>query len=168
MRGISHFLRFLSVPYCNIQFYDDFSSFTNLGVLGIKEVKSHFSIFFGKPHSTCLCRFSQSEMRLLEILVFVGFCLAFIKAESNADEKLDDSLDDQPAEESFLEDEPTNTAEESPLNEEPKEQDRRRLLPRVIIPIGIPSNINKPFFRVCYCFRFRCKGKCDVCTFNTF
>ena len=98
-------------------------------------------------------------MRLLEILVFVGLCLAFIKAESNTDEKFDDFLNDQPAEESFLEDEPGNTAEESPLNEEPKEQDRRRLLPRVIVPIGIPSNINSAFFRVCYCFRLRCYGK---------
>ena len=109
----------------------------------------------------------SAKMRLLEILVFVGCCLAFIQAESNTDEKLDDSLNDQPAGESFLEDEPAKTPEESPLNEEPKEQDPRQFIrPRITIPIGIPSNINSGFFRVCYCFRVRCKGKCDVCTFN--
>ena len=95
----------------------------------------------------------------MEVLVFVEFCLAFMKAERNTDETLDDFLNDQPAEESFLKDEPANTAEESPLNEEPKEQDRRRLIPKVIVPIGIPSNINSGFFRVCYCFRARCYGK---------
>ena len=102
-------------------------------------------------------------MRLLEILVFVGFCVAFIKAESNTDEK----LDDQPAEESFLEDEPANTAEESPLREEPKEQDRRQFIrPRFTIPIGIPSNINSGFFRVCYCFRrLPCRGKYVRCVY---
>ena len=103
-------------------------------------------------------------MRLLEILVFVGCCLAFIQAESNTDEKLEDSLNDQPAEESFLEDEPAKPAEESPLNEEAKEQDSRQFIRppirrTITIPIGIPSNINSGFFRVCYCFRLRCKGK---------
>ena len=97
-------------------------------------------------------------MRLLEILVFVGICLAFVKAESDADTEFDELLKEQPADKSFTEDEAVNTAEDAPLKEDSKE--KRQFRPLFYLSIGVPSNVgNSAFFNLCYCFRRRCYGK---------
>lgn len=99
-------------------------------------------------------------MRLLEILVLVGVCLAFVKAESGADTKFEELLKDQPADKSFTEDEAVNTAEDAPLKEDSNEKDRRHYRPLFYLSIGVPSNVgNSASFNLCYCFRRRCYGK---------
>ena len=99
-------------------------------------------------------------MRLLEILVLVGICLAFVKAESDADTEFDELLKEQPADKSFTEDEAANTAEGAPLKEDSKEKARRQDRPAFYLPIGVPSNIGTPtFFNLCYCFKRVCYGK---------
>ena len=102
----------------------------------------------------------QPDMRLLEILVLVGMCLAFVKAESDADTEFDELFNAQPGDESFTEDEPANTAEDAPLKEDSKEEARRQIRPPLVyLSIGVPSNINSISFSLCYCFRRRCFGK---------
>ena len=100
-------------------------------------------------------------MRLLEILVLVGMCLAFVKAESSdADPEFDELFNAQPRDESFTEDEPADAAEDAPLKEDSKEEARRQIRPSLVyLSIGVPSNINSVSFRLCYCFRRRCYGK---------
>ena len=97
-------------------------------------------------------------MRLLEILVLVGMCLAVVKAESYADTEFDEVLKAKPGDKSFIEDAPANTAEEAPMKEDPKEKVRRQIRPLFYVSIGIPSNFN-PSLPLCYCFRRRCYGK---------
>ena len=99
-------------------------------------------------------------MRLLEILVLVGMCLAFVQAESDADTEFDELFNAQPGDESFTEDEPANTAEDAPLKEDSKEEARRQIRPPLVyLSIGVPSNINSVSFSLCYCFSRRCLGK---------
>ena len=100
-------------------------------------------------------------MRLLEILVLVGMCLAFVKAESDPDTEFDELLEAQPGDESFTEDETANTAEDPSLKEDPKEEARgrsRRPSP-ISLSLSIPNNMKGRAFSLCYCFRRRCPGK---------
>ena len=97
-------------------------------------------------------------MRLLEILVLVGICLAFVTAESDTDTEFDELLKEQPADKSFTEDETANTAEDASLKEDSKE--KRQFRPLFHLSIGVPSNVgNSASFNLCYCFRRRCYGK---------
>ena len=103
---------------------------------------------------------AEPDMRLLEILVLVGMCLAFVKAESNEDTEFDELFNAQSADESFTEDETANTAQDAPLKEDPNEKARRQFRrSTVYLSMGIPSNINSAYFSLCYCFRRRCYGK---------
>ena len=101
----------------------------------------------------------QPDMRLLEILVLVAMCWAFVKAERNADTKYDELFNAQPGDKSFTENKPANTPEDAPLKEDPKEKARRQIRPTVYIPIAIPNNINSQYFSLCYCFKRICYGK---------
>ena len=101
----------------------------------------------------------QSKMRLLDILVLLGLCLVFTKAESDLnDGTFDDFFNEQLSEKASMDDEP----KEATLNEDPKDEARRafRPSPFVSIPIAIPGNTNSVSFSACYCFRRRCYGKC--------
>ena len=100
-------------------------------------------------------------MRLLEILVLVGMCLAFVKAESDADTESNELFNAQPGDKSFTEDEAVNTAKDAPLKEDSKEKARRQDRPTFYLPIGVPSNVgNSAYFNLCYCFkRTSCYGK---------
>ena len=117
-------------------------------------------------------------MRFLEILVLLGLCLVFTKAESDLnDGTLDDFLDEKLSEKASMDNEPEEETlkeddepEEATLKEDPKEEARRRFRRppfsrSITIPIGIPANINSRFFTARYCFRRRCLGKYDESTF---
>ena len=102
-------------------------------------------------------------MHLFEILVLMGFCLVFTKAKSETDDTLDDFFNDQSDIADEVKDKlADNTADEAPkAAEDPKKNVRRLFFPRpptITLPIVIPSNVNSPFFRACYCFKRRCFG----------
>ncbi len=106
--------------------------------------------------------FPQREMRLFKILFLLAFGLVFAKTE---DEWISDTTGDEAAVEN-LDDGTDFDAETASMEDAPKEEVPRQLLPTrppiirpVYVPMYVPGNMNSAFFKICYCFRRLCYGK---------
>lgn len=118
-------------------------------------------------------------MSFFEVVVLLGFLLVFSKAPiAPGDEAIFDKaeLGGTTGDETFDE-EPDIAAGEEVLEDEAEKNDKRQIFPPrppirriVTVPIAIPPNANRRFFKLCYCFRRRrrCYGKKVCLIFATY